>query len=86
MARAATPSRWCVYQFHHFGIKDLYRGERGERREKLKVFSAGSATSAVNYRGVPAKHNRFYIFDLVEATKFQEKKARIKRAQNVFNP
>jgi len=33
MARAATPSRWCVYQFHHFGIKIFYRGVRAERRE-----------------------------------------------------
>ena len=33
MARAATPSRWCVYQFHHFGMnrKDAkeYREYRG---------------------------------------------------------
>jgi hypothetical protein len=26
MARAATPSRWCVYQFHHFGMQ-IYRKE-----------------------------------------------------------
>jgi hypothetical protein len=65
MARAATPSRWCVYQFHHFGIKDFYRRERGERREKSKVFSAGSATSAVNTEGcLPSTTDFTYLIRL----------------------
>src|SRR5262245_53351654 len=47
MARAATPSRWCVYQFHHFGV------------------NAKTQKTCREHRGVPAKHNRFYIFESI---------------------